>query len=71
MQKFSNFEGFSPLPREAHLNAAYAQLNQKLRMDEFLTISTFSVMEVYLKNPSVGFHKIWQGNTLGSVFVGN
>ena len=48
------------------LNAAHAQLNKKLRMDDFLTISTFLERRVFLKNHSIEFHKIWQGNTSGS-----
>ena len=48
------------------LNAAHAQLNKKLPMDDFLTISTFLDRHVFLKNRSIEFHKIWQGDTSDS-----
>ena len=44
------------------LNAAHAQLNKKLPVDDFLTISTFSERRVFLNNHSIEFHKIWQGD---------
>ena len=39
---------------------------QKSANGWFLTISTFSERRVFLKNHSIEFHKIWQGNTSGS-----
>ena len=48
------------------LNAAHAQLNKKLGMDDFLTISTFSERRVFFKNHLIVFHKIWQGDTSDS-----
>ena len=48
------------------LNAAHAQLNKKLRVDDFLTISTFSKRHVFIRIRSIEFHKIWQGDTLDS-----
>ena len=48
------------------LNAVHAQLNQKLRMDDFLTSSTFLEGGVFLKNHLMEFQKIWQGDTSDS-----
>ena len=42
---------------KTQLNAAHAQLNKKLRMDDFLTISTFSEKRVFLNNHYTEFHK--------------
>ena len=44
------------------LNAAHAQLNKKLRSDDFLTISTSSERCVFLNNHRIEFHKILQGD---------
>ena len=41
------------------LNAMHVQLNTKLRMDGFLTISE---RRVFLNNHLIEFHKIWQGD---------
>ena len=38
------------------VNAAHAPLTKKLRMDEFLAISTFSERRVFLKNHSIKCH---------------
>ena len=48
------------------LNAAHAQLNKKLRMDDCFTISTFYERRVFVKNHYIEFHKIWQGDTSDS-----
>ena len=39
------------------LNATHPQLNKKLRMNDFLTISTFSERRLFLNNHSIEFHK--------------
>ena len=54
------------MPVKTQLNAARAQLNKKLRIVDFLTISTFSYRRVFLNNQSIEFHKIRQGDTSDS-----
>ena len=50
------------LAMRTQLNVAHAQLNKKLRMDDFLTILTLLERRVFLKNRSIEFHIIWQGS---------
>ena len=48
------------------LDEAHVQLNKKMRIDDFLTISTFSERHVLLINHSIEFNRIWQGDTSDS-----
>ena len=66
MQKIQEFYRTFAMAVRTQLNAAHAQLNKKLQMDEFVTIFTFSEMGVFLKNYLVEFYKIWQGDTSDS-----
>ena len=63
MQEIQEFCRIFALAVRIQLNAAHAQLNKKLQMNDFLTIPTFLERRVFLKNRSIEFHKIWQGDT--------
>ena len=66
MQKIKEFYSIFAMAVRTQLNAVHAQLNKKMRMDDFLTISTFSERHVFLNNHSIEFYKIWQGDILDS-----
>ena len=66
MRKIQEFCRIFAMAVRTELNAAHAQLNKKLRMDDFLTISTFPERHVFLKNHSIEFHKMCQGDTSDS-----
>ena len=69
MQKIQEFSRIFAMAMRAQLNAALAPLNKKWRMDDFFTISTLSKRRMFLKNHSIEFHKIWQGDTSDSGWV--